>query len=334
MPASIAGSLESGDQEPVNVLVVSAPLFALVLLGYLATRSRLIPSEAVQGLNTYVLYFAMTAMLFRVGAQSSIEELLNPVVIVVWILACWTIIGLGLVPGLKSGLGWRTSGFAALAGAIPNAGFMGIPLIGAILGQHGLALLVPILLTDIVIIQSTGIGLAHIGAGGGGWRANVKTSLAGVLKNPLMWSIVLGAAWSTTPWATPEIIVNFLDLLADSATPVALFTIGAVLAREQRNARPGVTDTPKVYVGWLSLLKLLGLPVAAWLFGSLAIAVGAPLTSTDLAVLVLTAALPTAANVPILTERFRGDNRIVSTVLLATTALGFITFNAIAAIVA
>ena len=40
------------------VFLVTFPFFALVAAGYLAARSRLLPLEAIPGLNAFVLFFA------------------------------------------------------------------------------------------------------------------------------------------------------------------------------------------------------------------------------------------------------------------------------------
>ena len=76
------------DNRPVlQILTVTFPFFALVLAGYTAARARLLPLEAIPGLNTFVLYFALPCMLYRFGAQTPIERLLDARVAGVW-LAC------------------------------------------------------------------------------------------------------------------------------------------------------------------------------------------------------------------------------------------------------
>ena len=41
------------------IFAVTVPFFALVLLGWLGARSRVLPESAIPGLNAYVLYFAL-----------------------------------------------------------------------------------------------------------------------------------------------------------------------------------------------------------------------------------------------------------------------------------
>ena len=44
-----------------SVLTLTFPVFALVLCGYVATRLRMLPIEAIPGLIICILYFALPA---------------------------------------------------------------------------------------------------------------------------------------------------------------------------------------------------------------------------------------------------------------------------------
>jgi hypothetical protein len=123
-------------------------------------------------------------------------------------------------------------------------------------------------------------------------------------------------------------VAQTIGLLADSASPVALFTIGAVLARSQYIAAlnehapmPAVDYVPVVVV------KLLVHPLLVWALGHLAIAAGVPLRTESLTVMILVAALPSASNVAMLAERFGADTGRIARIILLTTAAAFITFS-------
>lgn len=316
----------------MDVVVVSAPLFALILIGYLAARFGLIPIEAIKGLNNYVLYFAITSMLFRMGSSASLEQAINPTVLTVWLLACWSVLGLAMAYGRTQGRTWLATSFGALAAALPNAGFMGIALVTAVLGTENLHIMVPIILADTAVLQGTAIAFSQLDAASNqGILAKLKVSFSGVLKNPMVWGTVTGVFWGATGWALPSILANLVDILADSATPVALFTVGAVLFREQR--RVSERSSAKDFVAWIAFLKLLVLPLIMWGLGVLAMRMGLPLTSGELAVLVLVAALPSAANTTLLAEKFGADSGLVATALLTTSTIGFVTFNVVATLV-
>jgi hypothetical protein len=59
-------------------------------------------------------------------------------------------------------------------------------------------------------------------------------------------------------------------------------------------------------------------------------AAGAPLTDLQVMAITLTAALPSAANVAMLAERFGADNGRIARIILTSTALSFVTFTSLA----
>lgn len=315
------------------ILSVTIPFFALVLIGYLAARSGTLPLEAVPGLNTFVLYFALTALLFQFGSQTPLADLLDPVVVAVWAVAGLVVLALAATTARRSGRSWLDASFGGLIAVLANSGFMGVPLLTTLLGPAAAGPVIASLLVDIVLIQSVGLALSHRGVadGLGVWR-EVTSAVARMARNPLPWAIALGAAVGVSGLRLPGPLQEVIGMLADAATPVALFTIGAVLAREQRTTRSrgrvrtGVRAFGDVY--WLAALKLLAHPLAVWLLGTAAIVVGLPLERAALTVLVLTAALPSAANVSVLAERFGADNGRVARVILVSTAVGFLTLSA------
>jgi malonate transporter len=145
-----------------------------------------------------------------------------------------------------------------------------------------------------------------------------------VLSNPMPWAILLGAWFSIMQWQLPHPVQQSVWMLADAASPAALFTIGAVLARAQLVA-PTQTRIAAVWpvVGIKLILHPVLVLVGAWLFARL----GWPIERETLTALVLVAALPSASNVSILAERFGADTGRIARIILLTTALAFITFS-------
>jgi hypothetical protein len=68
-------------------------------------------------------------------------------------------------------------------------------------------------------------------------------------------------------------------------------------------------------------------PLLVWLVGSALISLGLPLSRFVLAVMVLTAALPSASNVSLLAERLGADNGRIARIILLSTAAAFFTFS-------
>ena len=327
----------------LQILTVTFPFFALVLCGYLAARRGMLPLAAIPGLNGFVLFFALPCMLYRFGASTPIAQLLDPAVALTYLFCALVMVGFVIAVTLQSPeqepaqrhIGWNDAAFGALVGAFPNTGFMGVPLLVALLGAKAAGPAIVTILVDMVITSSLCIALSRLGGtgaahGGGGASAALaaKNALKGVAANPMPWSILLGALVSAMQWEFPKPVVTTLGMLADAASPVALFTIGAVLARSQMLALHDKAHE----VHWqeyvpVALIKLFLHPLLVLLVGSAAISLGVPIDKFALLVLVLLAALPSASNVSLLAERFGADNGRIARIILVSTAAAFFTFS-------
>ncbi|WP_374566335.1 AEC family transporter [Ideonella sp.] len=320
------------------IFAVTLPFFALVLCGYLAAQRHVLPASAIPGLNAFVLFFALPCLLFRFGQSTPLLQLLNPAVLGVYVLAALVIVFFTIAITLSTQLGMKDAAFGALVAAFPNSGFMGVPLLVALLGQAAAGPVICTVLADMLVTSSLCLGLAQAGGAGGGRAAGVR-ALRGALSNPLPWAIVLGAAAGVTQLQFPAPVQTIVKMLADAASPVALFTIGAVLWRSRDPAHrstdvddgsPPPVATPLRQVAPVAAIKLLLHPLLVLLLGAGARKVGVPLGSFELMALTLTAALPSASNVSLLAERYGADNGRVARIIMASTALAFVSFSAAA----
>lgn len=313
-----------------HILLVTFPFFGLVLCGYVVARARWLPTESIPGLNAFVLFFALPSMLYRFAANTPIVRLLDPGVCGVYLFVALLMVALTVAGTRRGAIGWNDAAYGALVAAFPNSGFMGVPLLVALLGQQAAAPAIVALALDMVVTSSLCIALSRLdGAGAQGVSPAVRQALRGMLKNPLPWAILLGCLTTVTGLQLWEPARRTIDLLADGASPVALFTIGAVLARARQTSVAAGPGSPRVGdLPLLVALKLLVHPALVWGAGSLAQRLGVPLDDFTLVVLVLVAALPSASNVPILAERFGADAARIARAVLLTTAGAFVSFSA------
>ena len=310
------------------ILAVTVPFFALVLCGYLAARRQLLPESAIPGLNGFVLYFALPCLLFRFGAGTPVLELLNPAVLAVYLASGLLIVFFTIALTLNDRIQLPDAAFGALVAAFPNTGFMGVPLLVALLGNAAAGPLICTVLADLFVTSSVCIALAQAHGGSGqGTRAAWMRALRGALSNPLPWSIALGAASSVSGVVLPGPLATLVGMLADAASPVALFTIGAVLWRAGRHA---AHRTPLADYLPLAMIKLALHPLLVLALGAAAHALGAPLSAFQLTVLTLAAALPSASNVSLLAERYGADNGRVARIIMSSTVLAFGSFTLLA----
>ena len=313
----------------LEVLLVTFPFFALVGCGYGAARARLLSLDAIPGLNSFVLYFALPCMLYRFGSSTPIAQLLDPALFFIYLLCALIMVAFLVAVSMSPRLRWNDASFGALVGAFPNTGYMGIPLLVALLGAGAAGPAIVTIMADLLITSSLCVALSRLdSAGTHGVRVAGVSALKGVVSNPMPWAILAGALSSAFGLALPGVMQQTLWLLADSASPVALFTIGAVLARSRLLAIAGHQAAPL----WrevlpVAIFKLLLHPLLVLLVGVAAIQLGLPLDRFALQVMVLVAALPSASNVAMLAERFGADSGRIARIIMVSTAAAFLTFS-------
>nr|WP_233168252.1 AEC family transporter [Xylophilus sp. ASV27] len=327
-----AGNFCACENPPVlAILATTFPFFALILCGYLATRRGMLPLAAIPGLNGFVLFFALPCMLYRFGARTPIHQLLDARVTGVYLACALLMVGVTVLASRRSGTSWNDAAFGALVAAFPNTGFMGVPLLTALLGAAAAGPVIQAMAIDMVLTTSLCVALSRLdGAGAHGVAVALRRALRGMAGNPMPWSIVLGVLASAAGFVLPRPLDQTVGLLSDAASPVALFTIGAVLARSGMDR---AEHTPwRGYVP-LALAKLLLHPLLVLAAGAIARLLGMPLDPLALSALVLVAALPSASNVSMLAERFGAHNGRIARVILVSTVLAFVSFSAAVALV-
>ena len=143
------------------ILAVTFPFFALVLCGYLATRCGLLPLAAIPGLSTFILYFALSAMLFRFGAATPLAQLLNFPLMLLYAVCSVLLVAATVVTSRNERIGLKDAAFGAMSTVYSNSGFMGIPLLVALLGEYAVAVVIVTLVVDQVLISSVCMSIAH-----------------------------------------------------------------------------------------------------------------------------------------------------------------------------
>lgn len=313
-----------------SVLSLTFPVFALVLCGYVATRRGMVPIEAIPGLIIFILYFALPAMLFRFGAATPLAQLLDARLILLYSVCSLLLVTVTMAVSRNERIGMKDAAFGALVAAFPNSGFMGIPLILALLGEQAVGVVIVTIVVDSFLTSSLCLSMARMQGVAGEprhWRALARAivrSLRGAASNPMPWAIAAGALFGWSDLAMPEPVGKTISLLSDAASPVALFAIGAILAR---NAVRATHSSPPMDYVPVALAKLFVHPSLVFLASRVAQGMGFGFAPETLTALILVAALPSASNVSMLAERFGVDSDRISRIIMVSTALSFFSFS-------
>ena len=258
-------------------------------------------------------------MMFRFTIATPFEQIFSARVFFAYMAAGLLTFALFVVAyRLASKLPLHRGVYPGLAVVWSNWGYMGFALIPAFLGSAALPIIVAAGMADVFVLLSVASALG----GGDPGRSSVKAAVSGavlrVAKNPMIWAVVLGAAGSAAGLTLPAAPDQLVRLLGSAAVPVALFAIGVSLYR------PGVpvlqADVMMITGGKLLLQPYIAAVVAIYLFG---------LSTFEMHVLVLMAALPVAGSVFLFAERAGSGSEAISGAILVSTVLAFFSFSAL-----
>jgi malonate transporter len=300
-------------------LGVVFPVFALILLGYLARRRGVLGPDAMTELNRFVVWLALPALLFDIMSRTAWASLLQPGFVAAFGLGSLALFG---VTAALRARGQRHLADASLDGlnaAYPNTGYMGFPLCLMALGPQSLPLVTIATILTVCVLFAAAIICIEIGVQEERQPAKLAAKVgAALVRNPLLVSPALGALASGIGLPIPASIESFLKLLGGAASPCALVALGLFLA-QQGAVRGKDLNGTLLLVG----LKLLALPVLVWLLATQVFHLPPLATHTA----VLAAALPTGTGPFMLAEYYRRAARMTSATILFSTVLSVITVS-------
>jgi predicted permease len=299
------------------IFLKTIPFFAVIGLGYLAGRRGFFTPEATAYLTKFVFYFALSAMLFNFSATLSLGDILDWHFIGAYLWACFVTYLIATAVALVRGLPTAEAAVEAQVGTIGNVGFLGIPMLVLLLGPAAAGPMLMVLAVDLIVFSSLIVILITGSREGRIGIATLRTVGLGLLRNPMIVSIVAGLAWSATGRDLWPPVAEFVALLGAAATPGALFAIGASLA--------GKSAERISVAGWLTFCKLVIHPAMV----ALAVLVLFPLDDPFAATVVISAAaMPVAGNVYMLAQHYGVAAQRVSAAILLSTGFSILTLSA------
>ena len=301
-------------------LSIIAPVFALVLVGWVARRIGVLGADATRELNRFVVYLSLPALLFDIVAHARWQEVWQPAFIAVFSLSMAVVFTLTVALSLKRH-SLADAALDGLSAAYGNTAFMGFPILAAALGPSGLAAAMIATLLTACVLFAVAIVLIEIGL-----QAKVRPHHlalkvgAQLLRNPLVIAPLVGVAVAAAGLSVPGPVDKAVKMLAGAASPCALVTIGLFLgAKRAAGGERGDTMAAAILVGLkLVLQPVLAFGLAAWL--------RLPATMTH--AVVLLAAMPTGTGPFMLAEFYGREAGVTSRVILVSTIASAVTLSA------
>ncbi|TMG99907.1 MAG: AEC family transporter [Betaproteobacteria bacterium] len=296
------------------LLDLTAPLFMLIGAGYVLTRSGRWPLVAADALTRFVFSIAIPMLLFRLMSDFAREPRVDARLLVAFFGGCFIVYAIGRLAAFAI---FRMDGAAqsvfAMGGIFANNVLLGVPLAKVTLGEAALPAVSLILVFNSLVLWT----LATVSVEWARHRdfspTGLVRTLVGVIRNPIVASILIGTAFGFTGLMLPSFVDQTLVLVSQAAIPLSLIALGMGLAGF------GVKSSWRIS-GAIAFAKLVLHPLAVYL---LARALDLPALET--AAVVMLAALPIGANVYLMSRQFDVLTGPVASGIVLTTVLAALT---------
>lgn len=202
-------------------------MFGLIALGWVAFRVRWIGADALKGMTNLLLYLVSPAVIIQAFQRDFNPDQLRTVGIVfaldvasfaITIAVARMLFSRRLIPDTAKRIVLR------FGTVYSNAGFIGIPLAQALLGDDGVFYAVAYIAAFTVFVWTHGASLF------GGEEDPLMARIKRVLINPNIVAIALALACYLFSLHIPSPLSDVLGYLASMNTPLSMIVIGVTLA--------------------------------------------------------------------------------------------------------
>ena len=298
-------------------LNATLPVFLIIALGWGLRCANLLGEGFVLTANKLTYTVTLPVMLFLEIAQMDAGALLDLKFLGFGFfssLACILLIWAGARLFLKD---------KSMVGSFVQGSYRGsAALLGVALMQniYGSAAYAPSMILSVAplynIMAVIILMLEGKREGQEGKKHQAKQALIGVLKNPILWGILLGLPFAALGITFPRAIIASLESVGELATPLALLAIGASFQIDAAKSclKPALIATFLKLVGQVAVF----LPLAIWL----------GFREQQLVAILVMFASPTAAASYIMSVNLDNDGELSSSIIVYTTLFSAVTITA------
>ncbi len=309
----------------MNQIIQSVAILVIFgACGYFVRQRSIITDKGVKELSSFLIRFAMPSLIIYSLIHSSIvglEKIGLPLVgISVVVYAISIVFGIIIthlwtdrisVNNSKSKKDNRYSddgGMITFGCTFSNVGYMGIPVAMALFGEQAVGLVALYNLPFALLVFTLGQRFIAGKSTASDWKQWL---------NPCVLASICGLAICLAEIPVPSIILRCIKPFADMTLPLSMLAIGAMLYGAKW------TDMLDIRAIGISLIRLIIIP--AMVYWLLIGWVSEPLL---IMIPVIIAAMPVAANAPVIAEHYSGNAQLATRTVFLSTLLSVISIPA------
>ncbi len=308
----------------VSVVAIVLPVFLVIALGAVLTRTRFLSAELIGELNRLTYFVGLPAYLFSSIAGAAVGG--GRAATLFGVMAGATALTLAAAYGVARwrGVAAESRGSFLHASIRGNLAYVGLPVIALALEARGASAVwpvVPLAMAPLVVVANA-LGVLLLLVGHGKVQPGALRSVGWQLAtNPLLIASLAGVAVAATGLALPRWLAQSFAVTGQMALPLALLCIGGSLVTlPLRGKRTQAVLAAVLKVG---VAPLVGWPLARW--------VG--LSSEEMLIVLVFLATPTAAASFTLAGKLGGDEALAATSVVVSTALSIVSLTVVLALV-
>lgn len=207
-----------------------SPLFLIILVGFLFSRTKVSSAEWVNILNKYALYIGFPALVvaslmhLEPGEQSYAKLIVfNSLYIIVCLLLAYPVGKIFRFPR-------KTQRTLFLILPFGNIAYLGIPVLQNALGDQILPVAAIIAAVFVFWMLTLALILIELS---GEEKLHPKKLILNLIQNPLLLSVFVGLFIVLLRVEVPEFVSKTIDFFAESVTAVVLFSLGIFLGMQK-----------------------------------------------------------------------------------------------------
>ncbi len=292
------------------IINVIAPVFALMVLGYLAVRFKLFPQDGIKSLIAFVNNFATPCLLFRSIVTGDFRAAFNISIIGPFYVGALCCFAIGILVAFKVFSNAPGQAVAAgFSGTFTNTVLVGLPIIQRAYGVESLPIVLSIIGLHGAVLMTIGMmTMELLQRDGRPLFPAVVRAFRAIASNPLIWGITVGMITSFLGITLIEPVDATLAMMAQAVVPAALFGIGGAL-NEYRLSESWAQSLVAAFI------KLIVHPTIAYVLMIWVLHVDMSIARYG----ILLAAMPSGINTYVFATYYnRGVSIAANTVLIAT----------------
>ncbi|WP_026690746.1 AEC family transporter [Alteribacter aurantiacus] len=263
----------------------------------------------IRPLSTVAIYVMTPALVFKTFYEADIDLQYVYMIVFSMVLLFALILINKVYARLRNYPSTMESGLI-LSTAFMNAGNYGAPIILFAYGEAGFAYAVSFLVFQSIIMNFFGVYYAARGGTG------MKTAMTAVFRMPATYAVIVAVLLKGFDVTIPENGMQTVDIISAATIPTVMIILGMQLA----NIKWGNFEWGKI--SYAVIVRLLVSPLIAW-----GITLTMPMDPLLAKVLIVSAAMPSAATIVMYAVQFDAKPKLVSGVTFISTLLSVVTLT-------